>query len=87
MHKKDGSILAVLINPKNKQIVTQVPLKYIENPPKELNNEMVNFAIQMQLAQIAEQIQEVQICVEEILQGQELDRLALAYSCQLIWNL
>lgn len=82
LHKKDGSILAVLINPKNKQIVTQVPLKYIENPPKELNNEMVNFAIQMQLAQIAEQIQEVQICVEEILQGQELDRLALAYSCQ-----
>lgn len=82
MHKKDGSILAVLIDPKSKQMVAHVPLKYVENPPKELTNEMANFAVQMQLAQIAEQIQEVQASVEEVLRGQESDRLATAYSCQ-----
>lgn len=82
MHKKDGSILAELIDPKSKQMVAHVPLKYVENPPKELTNELTNFAVQMQLAQIAEQVQELQLAVEEVLQGQESDRLATAYSCQ-----
>ena len=34
------------------------------------------------MAQIAEQIQMVQVAVEEVRQGQEYDRLATAYSCQ-----
>lgn len=37
---------------------------------------------QMQMAQIAEQIQAVQLAIEEVRQGQEYDRLAMAYSCQ-----
>ncbi len=82
MHKKDGSLLAVLINPQNKRTVAQLPLKYVENSSKELNAEMANFAVQMKLAQIAKQIHEVQIAVEAVLQGQESDRLATAYSCQ-----
>lgn len=82
LHKKDGSLLAVLINPKTKEIVSQIPLKYIENPPKELNAEMANFAAQMQLAQLSEQISDLQTIVEDVLRGQELDRLATAYSCQ-----
>ena len=36
----------------------------------------------MQMAQIAEQIQVVQLAIEEVRQGQEYDRLAMAYSCQ-----
>ena len=36
--------------------------------------------MQMQMAQIAEEIQNVQINIEEVRQGQEFDRLALAYS-------
>lgn len=34
------------------------------------------------MAQIAEQIQVVQLAIEEVRQGQEYDRLATAYSCQ-----
>lgn len=82
MHKKDGSLLAVIINPQNKRTVSHIPLKYIENPPKELCAEMSNFALQMQLAEISEQIQNVQEIIEDVLRGQQLDRLATAYSCQ-----
>lgn len=43
---------------------------------------MTSYATQMQMAQIAEQIQVVQLAIEEVRQGQEFDRLATAYSCQ-----
>ncbi len=43
---------------------------------------MTSYASQMQMAQIAEQIQVVQLAIEEVRQGQEYDRLAMAYSCQ-----
>lgn len=40
---------------------------------------MTGYATQMQMAQ---QIQQVQVAVKEVRQGQEYDRLAMAYSCQ-----
>lgn len=81
MTKKDGSLMANLINPETKKIVTTIPLKSVNIAP-EMTQAMSNFSIQMQMAQIAEQIQAVQIAVEEVRMGQEYDRLATAYSCQ-----
>ncbi len=43
---------------------------------------MSSYAAQMQMAQIAEEIHTVQLAIEEVRQGQEYDRLAIAYSCQ-----
>lgn len=81
MTKKDGSLMANLINPETKKIVTTIPLKSVQMVP-EMAQAMASFSAQMQMAQIAEQIQTVQIAVEEVRMGQEYDRLATAYSCQ-----
>ena len=81
MTKKDGSLMANLINPETKKIVTTIPLKSVQMAP-EMTQAMTSFSTQMQMAQIAEQIQVVQIAVEEVRMGQEFDRLATAYSCQ-----
>ena len=81
MTKKDGSLMANLINPETKKIVSTVSLGKVKLSP-ELSRAMTNYATQMQMAQIAEQIQFVQVAVEEVRQGQEYDRLATAYSCQ-----
>lgn len=81
MTKKDGSLMANLINPETKKIVTTIPLKSVQMAP-EMTQAMTSFSNQMQMAQIAEQIQAVQIAVEEVRMGQEYDRLATAYSCQ-----
>ena len=81
MTKKDGSLMANLINPETKKIVSTVSLGKVKLSP-ELSQAMTNYATQMQTAQIAEQIQFVQVAVEEVRQGQEYDRLATAYSCQ-----
>ena len=81
MTNKDGSLMANLINPETKKIVSTVSLGKVKLSP-ELSQAMTNYATQMQMAQIAEQIQFVQVAVEEVRQGQEYDRLATAYSCQ-----
>ena len=81
MTKKDGSLMANLINPETKKIVTIIPLKSVQMAP-EMTQTMTSFSAQMQMVQIAEQIQEVQSAVEEVRMGQEYDRLATAYSCQ-----
>lgn len=81
MTKKDGSLMANLVNPKTKKIVSTVSLKSVNVTP-EISQAMTSYATQMQMAQIAEQIQLIQVAVEEVRQGQEYDRLATAYSCQ-----
>ena len=81
MTKKDGSLMANLINPETKKIVTTIPLKSVQMAP-EMTQAMTSFSTQMQMAQIAEEIQAVQLAVEEVRMGQEYDRLAMAYSCQ-----
>lgn len=81
MTKKDGSLMANLVNQETKRIASTVSLESIKVTP-EITQAMTSFANQMQMAQIAEQIKLVQIAVEEVRQGQEYDRLATAYSCQ-----
>lgn len=81
MSKKDGSLLANLINPETGKIIRKIPLKFVDMAP-EMTQAITSFSTQMQLAQIAEQIQAVQLAVDEVHQGQEYDRLATAYSCQ-----
>ena len=81
MTKKDGSLMATLVNPETNKIVKTIPLKEIKMAP-EMTQAMTSLSTQMQMAQIAEQIQVVQLAVEEVRQGQEFDRLATAYSCQ-----
>lgn len=81
MTKKDGSLMANLVDPKTKKIVSTVSLKNVKLAP-EMTQAMASYATQMQMAQIAEQIQLVQLTVEEVRMGQEYDRLAMAYSCQ-----
>lgn len=81
MTKKDGSLMANLVNPETKKIVATIPLKGVKAAP-EITQAMTSYATQMQMVQIAEQIQVVQLAIEEVRQGQEFDRLATAYSCQ-----
>ena len=82
MTKKDGSLLANLVNPETKKIVATIPLESVQKMSPGMTKAMVNFSNQMQMAQIAEQIQHLQLATEEVRQGQENDRLATAYSCQ-----
>ena len=81
MTKKDGLLMANLVNPETKKIVSTIPLKSVKMAP-EMTQAMMNFSAQMQMVQIAEQIQYEQLAVEEVRMGQEYDRLATAYSCQ-----
>lgn len=81
MTKKDGSLMANLINPENNKIVSTISLENVNLSP-DITEAMTNYATQMQMAQIAEDIHTVQLAIEEVRQGQEFDRLALAYSCQ-----
>ena len=81
MTKKDGSLMAKLVDPATNKIVTNIPLKSVQVTP-DITQSITNFSAQMQMMQIAEQIQVVQKAVEEVRTGQEYDRLATAYSCQ-----
>ena len=81
MTKKDGTVIAELIDSEKKRIVQKIAVEKVELTP-DLDEALTNYAMQMQMAQIAEQIQVVQQAVEEVRQGQENDRLAIAYSCQ-----
>lgn len=81
MTKKDGSLMANLVNPETNKIVSTISLQNVNLSPA-LSQAMTSYAYQMQMAQIAEQIQVVQLAIEEVRQGQEYDRLAMAYSCQ-----
>lgn len=81
MTKKDGSLMANLVNPETNKIVSTISLQNVNLSPA-LLQAMTSYALQMQMAQIAEQIQVVQLAIEEVRQGQESDRLALAYSCR-----
>lgn len=81
MTKKDGSLMANLVNTETNKIVSTISLQNVNLSPA-LSQAMTSYASQMQMAQIAEQIQVVQLAIEEVRQGQEYDRLAMAYSCR-----
>lgn len=79
MAKKDGDIIGVLVNPKTHEIVANVPIKQVERI-KDINPAMNDFMVQMQLANLAQEMKEVHRVVSRIQQGLEFDRLASAYS-------
>ena len=81
MTSNKGDLIASLIDPKTKKIVSSVNLEKIKLTP-ELNTAVSNLSAQTQMAQIAQDIQYVQLAVEEVRKGQENDRLAIAYSCK-----
>lgn len=81
MTKKDGLLMENFVNLETNRIVSTISLERVQISP-EITQAMTSYATQMQMAQIAEQIQFVQIAVEEVRQGQEYDCLATAYSCQ-----
>lgn len=81
MQKKDGSFIANLINSKTKKIFSSISLKEVNKTP-ELSKALSNYMTQMQMAQIANRIQQIQLDIEEVRQGQFDDRFALAYSCE-----
>ncbi|MGT2665994.1 hypothetical protein ACVRYP_01535 [Streptococcus rifensis] len=81
MTKTDGSLMATLLDTETGKIVAVVPLKSVKLSP-EITQATANYANQLQMAQIAEQIENVQLAIEDVRKGQESDRLAIAYSCQ-----
>ena len=81
MTKKDGTLMANLVNPETNKIVSTISLRRVNISPA-LTEAITSYATQMQMAQIAEEIHMVQLAIEEVRQGQEFDRLARAYSCQ-----
>ena len=79
MAKKDGPLLAKLVDPKTNKIVANVPVKQVERI-KDINPSMNDFMVQMQLANLAQEMKEVHRVVSRIQQGLEFDRLASSYS-------
>lgn len=77
--KKDGTLLATIVDPETKKIISGVNIEKIK-----LNNNItsniLDYTSQMQMAQIAEKIDNLQLSIDEVKQGQEDDRLALAES-------
>ena len=79
MAKKNGDIIAKVVDPKTHQIVANVPVKQVERI-KDINPAMNDFMVQMQMANLAQEMKEVHRVVSRIQQGLEFDRLASAYS-------
>ena len=79
MTKKDGSLMANLVDPNTNKIISTISLKSVKIAP-EITKALTDYATQMQMIQIAEQIQSVQVAVEEVRKGQEYDRLANSYA-------
>lgn len=81
MTKKDGSILATLVDAGTNHAVAHIPMKSVKVAP-EVGQAISNYSSQVQMAQIAEKIELVQKAVEDVRRGQEDDRLATAFSCR-----
>lgn len=79
MAKKDGPLLAKLVDPKTNKIIANVPIKQLKKI-KDLNLAMNDFMVQMQLANLAQEMKEIHRVVSRIQQGLEFDRLASTYS-------
>lgn len=79
MAKTNGDIIAKVVDPKTHQIVANIPVKQVERI-KDINPAMNDFMVQMQLANLAQEMKEVHRVVSRIQQGLEFDRLSSAYS-------
>lgn len=63
--KKYGTLMANLVDSETKKIVSTITLKEVEITP-EISQALIGFSTQIQTAQIAEQIQSVQVAIEEV---------------------
>jgi len=63
------ALLAVLVDTNTNKIIGNVPLKSVKLTP-ELNKALADYSSQIQMAQIAEEIQNVQYAIEDVRKGQ-----------------
>ena len=81
MQRKDGQMLASLVNPATGKIASSVALEKVADYTN-LSNNITNFAIQRQLAEISHKLELICDALEELRQGQERDRLSAVTSCE-----
>lgn len=81
MTKKDGTLLACLINPKTQKVFQQIPLESVTTIP-DFTSILNDVSMQLQMAQMMEVVTETNELVDEVRRGQENDRIAGAYSCE-----
>lgn len=81
MTKKNGEMMATLVDTTTNKIVSSIPIEKVNMAPN-IAQAITNYSMQMQMIQISEQLVQIQITTDEIKKGQENDRLAEAYSCQ-----
>ena len=75
-----GEIIGSLYDAKTGQFVTNVPRKNIQFTPA-MSQALSSLTMQAQLLEIASKIEDVQHSIEVIIEGQQNDRLATAFSC------
>lgn len=81
LRRKSGELLAELRDPTSKKIVGKINLKEVSLTP-DLAQAMTLYAMQMQMAQISKDINSMAKAIEEVRQGQQDDRIAIANSCK-----
>lgn len=81
LRRKSGELLAELRDPTSKKIVGKVNLKEVDLTP-ELAQARTLYAMQMQMAQISKDINAMAEAIEEVMQGQQDDRIAIANACK-----
>ena len=79
--RKSGEILAEVRDPESKKIVGKLNLKEVDLTP-ELAQARALYAMQMQMAQISKDINAMAEAIEEVRQGQQDDRIAIANACK-----
>ena len=81
VRRKTGELLAEVRDPESKKIVGKVNLKEVDLTP-ELAQARALYAMQMQMAQISNDINAMAEAIEEVRQGQQDDRIAIANACK-----
>lgn len=81
LRRKSGELLAELRDPESNKIVGKVNLKEVDLTP-ELAQARALYAMQMQMAQISKDINAMAEAIEEVRQGQQDDRIAIANACK-----
>lgn len=81
LRRKSGELLAELRDPESNKIVGKVNLKEVDLSP-ELAQARSLYAMQMQMAQISKDINAMAEAIEEVRQGQQDDRIAIANACK-----
>lgn len=79
MKSRKGELLATIVDNENNTIVKNIRLKKILKTP-ELNSAITNLNLDLKLAQIAQQVENLTLSLNDVKEGLELDRLSTAFS-------